>query len=518
MKIVFSPKSFSSSCYHVWCYIWQSAKKPMCLWEILLYTHTLLLGLPTLFYWCLQQGGVSLMPWHFVVATVYLISACTLMHEATLAVSRRFATHKRSLLTRANSTYASVTYRIKRSIGFRGAELLRSSVSLPRCSFIVAAYLPNEESIILETLNHLLSKINHSSAGLEIILAYNTPVDMPIEKTLKALAYKHPELILHRVEGSRSKAENVNSALNIVTGEITCILDADHKPNPDCFERAWRWLTNGYHVVQGHNAIRNHAETALTRLIALEFESIYAVSHSAKSFMVDTAIFGGSNGYWRTEVLRRIRFNPTMLTEDIDASMRTLLQGYRIIHDRSISVTELAPTDLKSFWSQRKRWSQGWLEVSLKYQRQVWKSKKFSITQKIFWSYMLYYRELFPLVSAQVIPLMLSQALLTGGTLTFDHPYLWITTLITLLSGCYQTLITFKLSGSRYPRNYFISYIVLLPFYTMLKNMIAIVAIYDYLRGQSDWVVTPRQQPTESVELSFQTPSVTSARMTQSLP
>ncbi len=230
---------------------------------------------------------------------------------------------------------------------------------LPRCSFLVVAYLPNEQDIILETLRHILTKVHRSDAGLELILAYNTPVDLPVEDDLKRLAQTYPELRLLRVEGSHSKAENLNAALNIVTGDIACILDADHHPQPDCFLRAWRWLENDYDVVQGRNIIRNHSFNLLTQNIAIEFETLYGVSHAAKSFLTDSTIFGGSNGYWRTSVLKQIRFNPAMLTEDIDASMRTLLSGYRILHDRSIVTTELAPVDFHSFWFQRKRWKPG---------------------------------------------------------------------------------------------------------------------------------------------------------------
>jgi len=187
-------------------------------------------------------------------------------------------------------------------------------------TFIVAAFLPNERHIILATIRHLLSEVERPEAGFEVILAYNTPTDLPVEKELRRLADGDPASRLLRVEGSESKAENVNAALAIGTGEVTCILDADHHPCPDCLARAWRWLHNGYDVVQGRSVISNHDVNFLTRMIAIEFEQIYSVSHTARSLALDTAIFGGSNGYWRTEVLREIGFDVTMMTEDIDAS------------------------------------------------------------------------------------------------------------------------------------------------------------------------------------------------------
>ncbi len=455
----------------------------------LIYTHVLLIGVPTIFYYCLRLGGMPLIRIHMAIATFFLLSSLIIFLEATNALFRRFAV-KRTRDTSSRLTQFKQS--AKSVLGVGGSNCLPATVPLPRCSFLVAAYLPNEQAIILNTLKHILNSVQRSEAGLEVILAYNTPVDLPIEDDLRRLALIHPELRLLRVEGSHSKAENLNAALHIVTGDITCILDADHQPAPDCFVRAWRWLEHDYDVVQGRNIIRNHRHSLLTLNIAIEFETLYGVSHAAKSFLTDSSIFGGSNGYWRTSVLQQIRFNPAMLTEDIDASMRTLLSGYRILHDRSIITTELAPADFNSFWFQRKRWAQGWLEVSFKYQRRVWKSQNFTLWQKVYWTYLLYFCVLYSLIALQILPLILSLLLYQGNLPPSDNPFLWFSTLITFSSGIYQTLVTMKVAAVRYPMFYFLQHAVIIFLYTILKNMIAVVGLYDHLHGHNKWVVTPR--------------------------
>jgi cellulose synthase/poly-beta-1,6-N-acetylglucosamine synthase-like glycosyltransferase len=467
----------------------------------LIYTHLLLIGIPTIFYYCLRLGGWKLVGIHLGIATFYLFSALMIIWETTNSLFRRFAVNEQPYRAKG---WDGIAQHVKSFLRIRGSRLPRPQQPVPRASFLVAAYLPNEQGIILDTLHHLLTKVNRPAGGLEVILAYNSPVELPIEADLKELADRYPELRLLRVEGSQSKAENLNAALEIVTGEIACVLDADHHPAPDCFTRAWRWLERDYDVVQGRNTIRNHGDNLFTQNVAIEFEMLYGISHPAKSFITDSSIFGGSNGYWRTEALKQIRFNPTMLTEDIDASLRTLLSGYRILHDRSIITTELAPIDFRAFWFQRKRWAQGWLEVSLKYQRRIWKSQKFTRGQKIYWTYLLYFCEIYSLIALQVIPLLLSLFLYQGTTASFASDYLPIydqylllSTLVTLASGIYQTLATMKIAAQPYPKYYFLQHCVFIFFYTTLKNMIAIVGLYDHLRGNSSWVVTPRgvQQP-----------------------
>jgi cellulose synthase/poly-beta-1,6-N-acetylglucosamine synthase-like glycosyltransferase len=273
-----------------------------------IFTHVVLIGIPTIFFYSLRQGGWSLTGLHLAIATFYLFSAFMLLLESAAAMFRRFATtdYKRDP-SRLNQTY----YAAKEAVGIGGARRPYPWRPVPKCSFLVAAYLPNEQDIILETLEHVLINVERPGGGLEVILAYNTPISLPVEQELETLAQLYPELRLLRVEDSRSKAENLNAAFELVTGEITCILDADHHPAADCFFRAWHWISQGYDVVQGRSIIRNHERNWLTQTVAIEFEMMYGIIHAAKSFLTDSSIFGGSNGYWRTSVLKQTEFCTT---------------------------------------------------------------------------------------------------------------------------------------------------------------------------------------------------------------
>jgi cellulose synthase/poly-beta-1,6-N-acetylglucosamine synthase-like glycosyltransferase len=246
--------------------------------------------------------------------------------------------------------------------------------------------------------------------------------------------------------------------------------------------------------VQGRNVIRNHQANWLTEMIAVEFECMYGISHPAKSLLVDTAMFCGSNGYWRTEVLRRVKFSTDMLTEDIDATLRTTLRGYQFVHDPRIVTTELAPEDLRSFWSQRKRWAQGWLEVALKYQMPLLRTRHLDMWQKGYWTMLLIYSAFFHFVALQVFPILLSLTLSQTVAPEVPPAYFWTTTLLTLLSGPVQTLAAWKLRSRLIEQTFltYLAYCFFIPAYCVFKNMIAIIAIYDHLVGNTEWVVTKR--------------------------
>lgn len=457
------------------------------------FAHLVLIGFPTIFFYTLRLDGWNLHDLHIAIATLYLFGAFVLFVESSTAIFRRFATDQYQNHLAAGKL-SWLHYLLKSVLGVTGAKYPVAQRPVPRCSVLIAAYLPNEQDIILETIEHILLNVHRPAAGLEVILAYNTPIDLTVEEDLRKLTQLYPELHLLRVEGSRSKAENLNAAFTIVTGEVTCILDADHHPAADCFERAWHWIEQGYDVVQGRSIIRNHEHNLLTQTIAIEFEMMYGIVHAAKSFLTDSSIFGGSNGYWRTSVLKQICFNPRMLTEDIDASIRTLLKGYRILHDRSIISTELAPMNMRSFWFQRKRWAQGWLEVGLKYPQHIWRSDRFSLWQKFFWTYLLCYCEFYSFIAIQIVPLGLSLSLYHGSLPAAISNYLWFSTLLSFMSGAYQTIATAKVASVRYPISYYLKHILLLIPFITFKNIIGVVGAYDLLRGNHHWLVTPRGQ------------------------
>lgn len=363
----------------------------------------------------------------------------------------------------------------------------------PPASAIIAAYLPNEAATVEETIDAFL-RVDYPS-DLQIILAYNTPKPMLIEENLKKIAERDPQFLPLRVEGSTSKAQNVNAALSDVKGEFVGVFDADHQPDPDSFMRAWRWLSNGFDVVQGHCLIRNGDASWVARMIAVEFEGIYAVSHPGRARMHGFGIFGGSNGYWKTDLLRQTRFHGFMLTEDIDSSLRVVEGGYKIASDPYLVSRELAPINLKAVWNQRLRWAQGWFQVSLKRFRPALKSPHLTFRNKLGMFQLLFWREIFPWISLQIFPILMYWIFWRGDNLNWYIPFFIFTTLFTLSTGPGQAVFTYRLADKQIKerRGWFISYLfVSFFFYTEFKNLMARLAQVKEVMKERTWKVTPR--------------------------
>ena len=362
----------------------------------------------------------------------------------------------------------------------------------PRASAIIAAYLPNEADTILETLDTFLGQ--EYSGGLQIILAYNTPRPLPIEDELKDLAARYPDLLLLKVHGSTSKAQNVNAALARVEGEFVGIFDADHHPMAGAFERAWRWISTGAAVVQGHCVIRNGADSRTARLVAVEFEQVYAVSHPGRQYLHGFGVFGGSNGFWRTSVLRETRLRTRFLTEDIESSIRLVRAGHRIVNDPGLISRELAPETAQLLWKQRMRWAQGWFQVSLHHVKAAFVDRGLSWNQRFGMLFLLGWREVYPWVSSMMWP-VLAFFLWRDGHLALSSPIWLVTSLFTLSCGPIQAMFAHKLGVPeiRRHRRWWVVYVIsVVLFYQEWKNLIGRVAQIKQLMGERHWAVTPR--------------------------
>lgn len=360
----------------------------------------------------------------------------------------------------------------------------------PRTSFIIPAYLPNENAGIVDAVRYLVNHVKRPPDGIEILVPYNGPSGHPVENRLRMLGSEYPEVCAFRVFGSTTKAENLNAALVRASGRLVVILDCDHRPSPDCIAHAWPYIAAGYAAVQGRNVLR--AATGLIgTLVAIETEGLYGVSHPSVYAAAQSSVFGGANACWRADVLRTLAFDPTMLTEDIDLTLRSLLAGHRIAFASEMVSSELPPDGSRAWWSQRKRWAHGWFQTTLRHQIAVLRSGRLGWRTKATWTYLLGWRELHALLGYQVVPLAIAGAI-TGWSTPWGLMQAFALTL-TLLSGPIHILASWRRRLGSCTTARFALYALLLPAYNLVKALVTFSAWVDHLRGDRIWIVTPRQ-------------------------
>ena len=292
-------------------------------------------------------------------------------------------------------------------------------VAAPSMTVMVPCYMPNEQAIIQETIDHIMNAVEYpATAAFELLVCYNTPEPLSFEAELHAWIEARRgaweaqgrSIRLMKVEGSTSKAENLNAALQTVGSELTAIFDADHHPNPDALLRSTsRLLDDGADCVQGSIYLRRQPDV-WAKLVHAEFFVTHFVYFPAMAFGARTGFFAGSNAVWRSAMLRRRPFRVGMQTEDIDMSMRVLLEepNARISFCPESRSGELPCATLGALWRQRLRWATGWDEVTLDHAGRIWRAP-LSLAKRLGMYYML------PLRWLALASVILSQAALLAG-------------------------------------------------------------------------------------------------------
>lgn len=277
-------------------------------------------------------------------------------------------------------------------------------VRAAKIAYLIPAYLNNEACILNDTISSYCNIEYHGD--ILVLVVFNSRGDMSeaeFDLLLKwdgVVRGKSGNIRISIVKNyeSTSKADNVNFGLRLIPADVdyTAIMDADHQPAPNSASVATQIMrSEGYDVLQGACTIRNQ-DNFLSKMISVEFEHMYCVAHQGRFRVFDLGLFVGSNGYWKSSVLKEIGMDNTMLTEDVDSSVRALLAGYKIGHSASIVSSELSPLNRDVLQTQRLRWAQGWAEVSTKHVWNCMTSSHLSLRQKLGFVHILGWRELFP--------------------------------------------------------------------------------------------------------------------------
>lgn len=313
-----------------------------------------------LYMYC--SDGLIAIFWFIYMCTNFYIAGATVL-EAFMSITP--CREARTIVTQAED---------------RGWRFPTPHDQLLVLDLLIVAYLPNEQDIIMDRALYALEQIDYPRDKIRINILYNTPNTIePLETELHQLTKKYSHARVIKVPNSTSKADNLNYFFTLDTGsDLIAIYDCDHYPHPN----SPRWAVERFiadpeiDIVQGRCVVFNSEDTFLTSMIAVEFDKIYAVSHPGRAAMWGFGLFCGSNGYWRTSLLRELKMDGDMLTEDIDSALRAFSRGSKTVHDLNVTSYELAPTTFPAFWKQRLRWAQGWAQASAKHVKMVYNNVK----------------------------------------------------------------------------------------------------------------------------------------------
>jgi len=164
------------------------------------------------------------------------------------------------------------------------------------------------------------------------------------------------------------KAGALQAGLESARGEFLLILDADFVPCPELLRECLPHFSDpGVGMVQARWEHLNRDFSLLTRIQSIFLDGHFVIEHTARNRSGRFFNFNGTAGIWRRRCLEDAGgWNSDTLTEDLDASYRAQLAGWRFVYLKDLAVPAELPVDMNGFKSQQHRWTKGSIQTGRK--------------------------------------------------------------------------------------------------------------------------------------------------------
>jgi glycosyltransferase XagB len=231
---------------------------------------------------------------------------------------------------------------------------------VPNYTVVVALY---REASVVEDLVKSIDAFDYPKGKLDIKLVVE---QRDLETLARIVELRLParyEIVVAPSGKPQTKPRALNIALSCARGELVVVYDAEDIPAPDQLRLAASRFAADKKLdcLQGRLAIRNHSESWLSKLFAVEYAILFDVINPGLCALNLPIPLGGSSNHFRVRSLVGVgAWDEWNVTEDADLGIRLARFGYRVKALDS-ETWEEAPYEFGNWFRQRVRWQKGWM-------------------------------------------------------------------------------------------------------------------------------------------------------------
>lgn len=244
----------------------------------------------------------------------------------------------------------------------------RNSVEIkPQKKFALVVAAHNEELVINHVVDSLF-KVNYPSELYDVFVIADNCTDRTAE-----IARSHGAIVHIR---ENDKLRGKGHALEWMFDRIfkmdsnydaVAIFDADNLVSPNFLLEMNKQLCKGHKVVQGYIDSKNPYDSWITCSYSIAFWLSNRIFQLPRYYLKLSCSLCGTGFCIDTDILRKLKWGATCLTEDLEYTMKLALNGIKISWAHDAVVYDEKPLTLKQSWRQRKRWMQGHADCASRY-------------------------------------------------------------------------------------------------------------------------------------------------------
>ncbi|HZZ22522.1 MAG TPA: glycosyltransferase [Roseiarcus sp.] len=265
---------------------------------------------------------------------------------------------------------ASVTLRSMAAVA-SGPEIHPMELSddeLPNYTVVVALY---REAGVVEDLVKAIDAFDYPKGKLDIKLVVEQRDAETLGRIVELRLPARYEVVVAPAGKPQTKPRALNIALSSARGDFVVVYDAEDAPAADQLRLAASRFAaeKDLDCLQARLAIRNHGESWLSKLFAIEYAILFDLLNPGLCALNLPIPLGGSSNHFRIGSLVGVgAWDEWNVTEDADLGIRLSRFGYKVKALDS-DTWEEAPYEFGNWFSQRVRWQKGWIQTLIVHSR-----------------------------------------------------------------------------------------------------------------------------------------------------
>ena len=146
-----------------------------------------------------------------------------------------------------------------------------------------------------------------------------------------------------------------------------CVFDADNIVDKNFLKVMNKHLCQGEEVVQGYRDIKNPDDNWIASGYAIFYWMMNRIYHLARYNAGLSPLINGTGFMVKMSAIKDTGWNTNTLTEDIEFSLKTIIQGKKLGWAVDAICYDEQPVKFKASWSQRSRWTIGHIQCLKEY-------------------------------------------------------------------------------------------------------------------------------------------------------